>query len=771
MMPLKFNIVLVIFIFVCSQLFSFDNKTVVVGVNSNFPPYEYVDKNGEIKGYNIDLITGAAIFSGYNVKLKAGKWSEIVKWLDKGEVDVLSGMARTLEREKKYVFSIPHSVLAYAIFVKDKNRTINYEDDLKGNIVLAEKDDVMFEYLKAKKIKVAGVSSVNKSLEILSTLKYDAAVVPKITGFYYIRQDNLNNLKVVKKNLYVYDYCFAVKKGNERLISILNDNLYLMKNIGRVTEISDKWFGILELQGTFINAFLKIFTAIIITLLLISVIVVIWIESLRNQVSNRTREFKRELRKRIKVENSLKDSKILFSTIFDKSPITIIILDVTNRTIFTVNETFEKSFGYLRDEVVGKSVEDMGFLKYINTEKNILENNNHEDVYNQEMIMYNKSGKEFISLVSTAKLKLKDVNYIFLLINDITEFKRLEGELVSSEERYRRIFESSSLGLFQINIKERKFNINNACVKMFGYDSEEDIKRSVYNGYNKFFVNMKDIDHIFSIIESSPEKEVVTEMDLFKKDKSIFNCKIYLKKVDDKNQNIYFYEGYIEDITAAKIKEEEIKRSLAEKEILLKEIHHRVKNNLQIISSLLNLERRYVKDENDNRIFKDSQNRVKSMAMIHEKLYQSKDLARVDFKDYVQSLTSYLYTSYGRKLGEVVTKIDIDSIFFDIDISISVGLILNELISNCFKHAFKEGQKGRIFISIKEVEAEKYVMIVKDDGVGFPAGFNIENTESLGLKLVTNLINQLNGNLKTAFEKGSEFYIEFIVKKTNKFQS
>ncbi|MDZ7379986.1 MAG: PAS domain S-box protein, partial [candidate division KSB1 bacterium] len=202
-----------------------------------------------------------------------------------------------------------------------------------------------------------------------------------------------------------------------------------------------------------------------------------------------------------------------------------------------------------------------------------------------------------------------------------------------------------------------------------------------------------------------------------------------------------------QDISQRKRAEEELLSSLKEKEILLKEIHHRVKNNMQVISSLLSLQSSYITDPRALAIFNDSQNRVKSMALIHEKLYQSKNLARVDFAEYARSLTSHLFDSYGVDPERIGMEIEINGVELAIDTGISCGLIVNELVSNALKHAFPNGRKGQVTLRLERVNGS-YVLSVSDDGVGFPSHLDFRNTESLGLQLVNTLTDQLEGNIE-----------------------
>ncbi|MEN6291299.1 MAG: sensor histidine kinase [Methanobacterium sp.] len=223
--------------------------------------------------------------------------------------------------------------------------------------------------------------------------------------------------------------------------------------------------------------------------------------------------------------------------------------------------------------------------------------------------------------------------------------------------------------------------------------------------------------------------------------------------------------------------ENKLKKSLEEKEILLKEIHHRVKNNLQIISSLLNLQSRYINDEEMLDIYKESQNRVKSMAIIHEKLYQSEDLARIDFGDYVKSLVMDLFHSYG--VDNIEPDINIRDVLLDINTAIPCGLIVNELVTNSIKHGFLASRtrvdsqsfdkRDNIAVNITK-ENEIYTMSVYDNGMGFPDNLDFRHTDSLGMQLVISLTSQLRGTVELERNNGTLFRIVFKeVEYNNKF--
>jgi two-component sensor histidine kinase len=230
--------------------------------------------------------------------------------------------------------------------------------------------------------------------------------------------------------------------------------------------------------------------------------------------------------------------------------------------------------------------------------------------------------------------------------------------------------------------------------------------------------------------------------------------------VTNEHGEVYRIAGIADDITERKQALEQIKTSLHEKEVLLKEIHHRVKNNMQVITSLLNLQSKTINDEQALSVFQDSQNRVKSMALIHETLYQSKDLSRINFAEYLHKLVAHVSRSYRIRPEAVQINIDVDDVSLPIDTAVPCGLIINELASNSLKYAFPADMRGEINITFERGKSS-YVLRVSDTGVGLPADFKPETGKSLGMKLVRMLTDQLSGELQCRNGIGTTFEIKF----------
>jgi two-component sensor histidine kinase len=238
--------------------------------------------------------------------------------------------------------------------------------------------------------------------------------------------------------------------------------------------------------------------------------------------------------------------------------------------------------------------------------------------------------------------------------------------------------------------------------------------------------------------------------------------------VRDHDGHPLFLQGIAYDITESKRAEEairasaeQVQASLREKEVLLEEIHHRVKNNLQVVSSLLRLQSAHVQDPAALEMFSESRNRIQSMALVHEKLYQSADLSRVDFAEYVQSLTNLLVSSYRTRAAAVTLRVTVENVLLGIDVAVPLGLLINELVSNCLKYAFPHGRGGEVRVELRSIAAGSNLLVVADDGIGLPPGTDFRKTESLGMQLVCGLTEQLGGSIELVGDRGTEFHITF----------
>jgi PAS domain S-box-containing protein len=339
-------------------------------------------------------------------------------------------------------------------------------------------------------------------------------------------------------------------------------------------------------------------------------------------------------------------------------------------------------------------------------------------------------------------------------ISDITEGRE-------AERRLRLLATTITSTRDCISITDLNDNIlfvNDAFLKTYGYTEEELIGRHISLVRSQHVSPELAAQVVPGTLAGGWYGEVLNR----RSDGTEFPVELWSSPVRNDEGEPVALVGVARDITERKRAEEHIKTSLREKEVLLKEIHHRVKNNLQVISSLLSLQAEYLKDEAMVKIFRESQNRVKSMALIHEKIYQSRNLAEVDFGEYLRELATQLFRSYGIGTHGIFMNIKVDKVVLGVDRAIPCGIIVNELVSNALKYAFPEKAGGRVDITLHTNGEGEIVLTVRDDGVGLPPDIDFETSDSLGLMLVRMLSEQLQGEVKLEpGEPGTEFTLTF----------
>ena len=437
----------------------------------------------------------------------------------------------------------------------------------------------------------------------------------------------------------------------------------------------------------------------------------------------------------------------------------VIVYDVQGRIIYW-NKGAETIYGYLEEEIIGKNIE----VLYLNRNKHYfkpdLEGILKFGEYNGEWEGKRKDGSKVY--VDVRETIMHDVNGKIIGVigvsKDISERKKAEKQIKRSEAYYRTIFENTGTATIIIEEDTTISLVNAEFEKLYGYSKEEiegkkswkEVIAPDYKDKIEEYHNLRRIDPSLA-----PRNYELKFVDRQGRIKDVFTTVAIIPETKKSLISLL-------DITDNKIAENKIKESLMEKEVLLREIHHRVKNNLQIISSLLNLQTRCVEGEETINVLKESQNRVKAMAMVHEKLYQSEDLKDVNFKEYIENLVSDLFYSYGVKKGTIDLQIDADDIKMDIDTAIPCGLIINELVTNSLKYAFPCLNKEDIVkVGLKKLQPDKLKLFVSDNGVGLPENLDMENVETLGLKMVKILVNQLKGTLEVDRTNGTRFKIIF----------
>jgi len=337
------------------------------------------------------------------------------------------------------------------------------------------------------------------------------------------------------------------------------------------------------------------------------------------------------------------------------------------------------------------------------------------------------------------------------------QVKERTAQLQHSQAQYRAIVEDQTELIARFLPDTTLVYVNVAFCRYFGLNQDDMIGKSFTP-----IVYDSDRPRVTQAIQSmSFENPTVTVENRVIVDGHVRWTQWVNRMLFDRQRNFVEFQMVGRDITDRKQAEEKLQASLREKEILLKEVHHRVKNNLQIIYSLLRLQQRTLKDPQATACLLDSQNRIEAIALIHEKLYQTDNLAQIDFREYIASLVENLHNSYNTRPQDITVETEVDKISLDINKAIPCGLIINELVSNALKYAFPN-RKGHIQVKLHADEHFNIRLTVKDNGIGLPKGFNLTQSNSLGLQLVHDFVDQLRGKLEMDCSLGTTFEIAFL---------
>lgn len=470
----------------------------------------------------------------------------------------------------------------------------------------------------------------------------------------------------------------------------------------------------------------------------------------------------RNVTERIQQEAQLRTSEAYYRVLTENSTDIIIIVS-GDGTILYVSSALERILGRTSAEVVSTNAleffhpEDGDKLMASLAES--LQAANISSAFSARI--RNQAGQwRVLECVANNLLDNSALKGIVINARDITERAEAEAALRDSEERYRLHFSNVGDVIFSCDTRLNLQTASPSFERHLGYKPEELVGRSLLE-LPFWMPDQREPVRMFFQDILGGTTVAHQQQQLFSRCGTAKTVEISGNPVSREGQII----GVIcvaRDITERKKAEDQVKASLQEKEILLKEIHHRVKNNLQIICSLLNLQSNTIDDPQSLAQFQDSQNRIRSMALIHERLYRSNDLGRIDFGAYLSDLAASLVQAYRRQAQNTRLAVKADSVMLDIDTAIPCGLIVNELVSNALKHAFPDGRTGTVGVELRDdPAAEHYSLVVWDDGVGIAADRIDQFTSSLGLQLVHSLAHQLDGTVELGSGSGTRLEIKF----------
>ncbi len=423
-----------------------------------------------------------------------------------------------------------------------------------------------------------------------------------------------------------------------------------------------------------------------------------------------------------------------------------------------VNVQAERVFGYTRSELIGQQLEILLPHRFRTQHPSLRtayfgEPQSRPMGMGRELFARRKDGSEFPVEIGLNPIEMEEGTMVLSTVVDISERKR-------SEERFRLVVEAAPNAMVMINPRGQIEMVNAQAERVFGYSRTEMLGQPVEMLVpERFRGGHPALRATFAGAANARPMGAGRDLYARRKDGSDFPVEIGLNPIETEDGTMVL--SAIVDISDRKHREESIQQSLKEKDLLLGEIHHRVKNNLQIVYSLLDLQAGQIDDPVVIATLRDSQHRIRSMALIHQTLYQSRDFAKVDFATFLDSFVPTLISSYALSSNQVNVEILADDIFLPINSAIPCGLIVNELTTNALKHGFPDGRTGNIQIHFGLTNDDGYELSIRDDGIGLPNGIDIEKQATLGLQLVTMLAAQIRGHLSVQANSPTCFSIRF----------
>lgn len=453
------------------------------------------------------------------------------------------------------------------------------------------------------------------------------------------------------------------------------------------------------------------------------------------------------------------EAEIRYRRLFETAKDGMIVVDVEIGHVTDVNPYFLELTGYSRDEVTGRPFTEIPAFQTWTGALDFMNRLRHEDVLRINAPMVTRYGRRVDTELVGNRYAIGNQDVIQVNLRDITDRKRSENALRESEERFRLFVESvQDYAMFQMDLGGRITTWNQGVQQLLGYGQEEFVGQHASRLFTPEDIAAGEAERELETTRATGHAQ--DERWHVRKDGSRFFASGVLTAIQDESGGLRGFAKIMRDVTERQAAEERTRSSLVEKETLLKEIHHRVKNNLQVITSLLKLQSDAVRDPQAVKLFDEMYGRVRSIAAIHEMLYRSDNLARLDFGAYLQKITQDLIAFYRVDPQKIRVHTNVRSAYLDITQAVPCGLIVNELITNSLKHAFVDNRPGLIQVSLDKDERE-VALTVSDNGIGLPPEIEPGQAVSMGLQLVHLLVDQIQGELAIDRSQGTRVSIRF----------
>lgn len=744
---------------------SAQKETVRAAIFKGFPPHYDESYSGKYTGFARDSFDQIAKLADLQVKyIEVDGWKGAFAALDSGKVDVIPNLGITEARKKLYNYSTPYETFPVSIIIRSSGTKIEGPDDLTGKLVGVVKLNVGIKLMEPRDdLRIEVFENPQTALFELLAGHVDAIVFPSSVMLRLARHAKVGDLiKVVGAPLLEIKRAVAVRKDKPELLVKLNSTIEHFVSSKEYSSIYKKWFGTPIPYWT-----TKRVAAIsALTFVIMAILMLLWRHKSLQRLNSRLVESMEDLKR---TQESLLKSERRLSITLDSIGDAVIATDSRGH-VTRMNSVSETLTGWKQSDAFGRPLNEVFYIISAITRKpaespveKVLSEGKIVGLANHTALI-SKDGTEYQIADSAAPIRESEgdeIHGVVLVFRDVTAEYAMQKAIVENEKKYRSLFAKMLNGFAYHEIitdesgkpvDYRYIEVNDAFTKLTGLKRKDIVGKTVL----EVIPGLKDDEFDWIAFFGSVAlegKDARTEQ-YSKPLGKWYSVNTYSPKKG-------FFGALFEDITDRKNSEEHMRKSLLEKEVMLKEIHHRVKNNMAIISSLNRLQSNFVKSEAAREILKEGRTRIQSMALIHEMLYQSDSLSSINVEDYINKLARTLSHTFTFDDKTIPITVSAANIELDIDTLIPCGMIINELVTNSLKYAFDGHDNPEINITLSREGENKFLLTISDNGIGMPDDMDITDTGTLGLMIVNALVNQLEGTLELVRDAGIKIIIIF----------
>ena len=732
-------------------------RSITVVLDDNYPPYIFRDANGQIQGILKDTWALWQERTGIAVTLQAMDWAAALKLMETGQAEVIDTLFKTEARKQLYDFAPPYATLEVPIFFHSSLSGIVNAESLKGFSVGVKDGDACIDVLLTHGVdSLKGYPSYSAVVAAAAAGDIRVFCMDQPPAMYLLAQQGVAADFRHSQPISVGQFHRAVRKGERALLATLEHGFARITAV-EYHDIDKRWMG--SAIGEAGRApYARYVGYLLLAACLITLTLALWNLMLHRRVQQKTRSLSDSLtaleQARQVSEQTLLEQKIMLeNSMFG-------IVKVVNRVVVWANPAFEAMFGYGSNELVGSSTrlcypseeayQDLAAQAYpvLMTEK----------VFRTQIEFVRRDGTPiWVDLNGTA-LAPDSAEFLWIFI-DITERRAVDERL----RKLSRSVEQAPIAIVITDLAGCIEYANPRFTDITGYTLEEVHGQNPRILQSGLTASTAYVDLWQTLCAGGIWQG---ELHNRKKNGELFTEHAVIAPVLDASGKVTHYVALKQDISLRKQAELALQASLQEKVALLNEVHHRVKNNLQVITSLLRLEAGRSAEPNTKAVLKEMQGRIYSMALLHETLYRSGSFASVELGAYLRQLATQAFRAQVSSSSPVGLQLELAQASVSLDQATTCGLLVNELISNSLKHGFVQGRSGQVVIGLQVLPAhegspELLRLQVSDNGVGLPSDFAQRCLQSLGMQLVSDLVRQLGGSLHIDSGPGTRFEVTF----------